>query len=167
MAGRRAPIDAPDTLYSSRNSRYRVVEGRVDEASDESVVGAELVGWLLEDRGATVVDTWAFRARGVFVVRAMKDVIVTSRILARAPGGEKRSDGDKPASIPPAPPVPLLKGGAAPGADGDDVVTNIATKAVMRPTKPMPPIPRPARTPRLSAPELVDDDSSDDTPPRR
>ena len=49
LAGKVKPDPLPETLYASKNSKYRVVAGRIHEASDASLTGAELVGFLVED----------------------------------------------------------------------------------------------------------------------
>jgi hypothetical protein len=120
LEGRLRPDPLPDTMYATKNSRYRVLAGLVHEASDTSLMGAELVGWLIEDGAAARIEPkWEFRARAIFVERKTRQVVVTSKVVARsavgpaplqratpAPGGMQ-----KPGSIPPAPQVPRLKNG--------------------------------------------------------
>jgi hypothetical protein len=112
LEGRLRPDPVPDTLYATKNSRYRILAGMVHEASDTSLMGAELVGWLVEEGTAPHIEPrWEFRARAIFVERKTKQVVVTSKVVARTLSSEARPPSPKPASIPPSPPVPSLKNG--------------------------------------------------------
>src|SRR4051812_42150168 len=86
LEGRLRPDPLPDTLYATKNSRYRVIAGMVHEASDTSLMGAELVGWLVEEGTSPRIEPkWEFRARAIFAERATKHVVVTSKVVARSP----------------------------------------------------------------------------------
>lgn len=107
LEGRLRPDPLPDTLYSTKNSRYRILAGLVHEASDTSLMGAELVGWLVEAAGSARIEPrWENDARAIFVERRSRHVVVTSRVVTRAIVSESRR---APAPIPPAPPIPQLK----------------------------------------------------------
>ncbi len=112
LGGRLRPDPLPDTVYATKNSRYRIIAGLVHEASDTSLMGAELVGWLLEEYGSARVEPrWRTSSRGVFVERKSGHVVVTSRVLTRSvvsESGRPRS-GMQLSAIPPAPPIPQLK----------------------------------------------------------
>ncbi len=104
------PDPLPDTLYATKNSRYRIIAGIVHEASDTSLMGAELVAWLAEEDGvARIEPRWEFRARAIFVERASKQVVVTSRVIAKSLVTERASAQAQKGTIPPAPPIPVLK----------------------------------------------------------
>jgi hypothetical protein len=108
------PDAGGDCVYATRNSQYRVIEGSVQEASDTGLIGAELVGWLLEELGQPEIEPrWRPYARAVFVERKSRQVVVTSRTLTRtAIGGDVpppgRSKRLTPSVIPPSPPIPVL-----------------------------------------------------------
>lgn len=110
LEGSLRPDPLPDTLYATKNSRYRIVAGLVHEASDTSLMGAELVGWLAEEDGISRIEPrWEFRARAIFVERASKEVVVTSRVIAKSLVTERAPAGAQKGTIPPAPPIPVLK----------------------------------------------------------
>lgn len=110
LEGDLRPDPLPDTLYATKNSRYRIIAGMVHEASDTSLMGAELVAWLAEEDGvARIEPRWEFRARAIFVERASKQVVVTSRVIAKSLVTERASSAAQKGTIPPAPPIPVLK----------------------------------------------------------
>ncbi len=122
LEGRLRPQSGGDCVYATRNNQYRVVEGVVQEASDTSLLEAELVGWLAEELGQPLVEPrWRPYARAVFVERKTRHVVVTSRTLTRSvvsgdvPPPPVRAR--KPSIIPPSPPIPVLKS-TPPPADG-------------------------------------------------
>ncbi len=103
-----------DCVYATRNSQYRVVEGVVQEASDTSLMGAELVGWLVEELGQPMIEPrWRPFGRAIFVERKSRHVVVTSRTLSRNAIGGNVSPVPvmrrKPSVIPPSPPIPVLR----------------------------------------------------------
>lgn len=113
-AARLADVAAPiDCVYASRNSQYRIQAGRVLEASDRSVVGAELVAWLVEESGRPTLESrWRPSARAVLVERSERQVVVTSRTLTRSvvAGEPPVAKPQRRASvIPKAPPIPTLR----------------------------------------------------------
>jgi len=115
LEDRLRPDSGGDCVYATRNSQYRVIEGSVQEASDTGLIGAELVGWLLEELGQPEIEPrWRPYARAVFVERRSRQVVVTSRTLTRtAIGGDVpppgRSKRKTPSVIPASPPIPVLK----------------------------------------------------------
>ncbi len=123
LEDRARPDAVGDCVYATRNSQYRVVEGVVHEASDTSLMGAELCGWLCEELGQPLMEPrWRPYGRAVFVERRSRHVVVTSRTLTRnvisgnvspVPKGKRR-----PSVIPAAPPIPVLRTSAPPPPDG-------------------------------------------------
>jgi hypothetical protein len=123
LEDRARPDAVGDCVYATRNSQYRVVEGVVHEASDTSLMGAELCGWLCEELGQPLMEPrWRPYGRAVFVERRSRHVVVTSRTLTRnvisgnvspVPKGKRR-----PSVIPAAPPIPVLRSSAPPPPDG-------------------------------------------------
>jgi hypothetical protein len=127
LEGRFRPEAMGDCIYATRNSQYRVVDGMVLEATDTSLMGADLVGWLIEEHGQSVVELeWRPYARAVFVDRRSRHVVVTSRTLTRqGVGGHqppKPKMQRKPSVIPNAPPIPVLKATVPPPAAAAAVI---------------------------------------------
>jgi hypothetical protein len=116
VAGKLKPDARPETVYASKNSTYRVVAGRIHQASDTSLTGAELVAFLVEDgKAVRVLPLWTRKARAIFFERTSREVVVTSRIMSRSEGPALAKHATPlPGSIPPAPRVPAFKPGAAP-----------------------------------------------------
>ncbi|MBK8939183.1 MAG: hypothetical protein IPM79_16540 [Polyangiaceae bacterium] len=112
-----------DCVFATRNSQYRVVDGTVLEASDTSLMGAELVGWLCEELGQPLIEPrWRPYGRAIFVERKSRHVVVTSRTLTRntisgnvSPVPPMRR---RPSVIPPSPPIPVLKSASSAPLDG-------------------------------------------------
>ena len=69
-----------ETVFETKNSRYRLMDGVLFSAPDASLVGAELVGWLIESaRRCTVESAWQSTSRAVLVDRKRgRHIIVTS-----------------------------------------------------------------------------------------
>ncbi len=69
-----------ETVFETKNSRYRLIDGVLFSAPDASLVGAELVGWLLETpKRCTVESAWQATSRAVLVDRQRaRHIIVTS-----------------------------------------------------------------------------------------
>lgn len=66
--GRLLPTFEGDATFETRNSRYRMVDGVLFSASDDSLLGAELVGWLVEYVSRSeVTAAWRSGARAVLV----------------------------------------------------------------------------------------------------
>lgn len=102
MDGRLVPDFSGETIFETKNSRYRLHGGVVFAAPDPSLVGAELVGWLCESpRRCLVESAWQHGARAVLVDRSRgRNIIVTSttRLLhVEEPG---------PTSFPSSPALP-------------------------------------------------------------
>lgn len=91
MDGRLVPDFAGETVFETKNSRYRLVDGVVYAAPDPSLVGAELVGWLCESQRRCLVESaWQPGSRAVLVDRKnARNIIVTSttRLLHQEAGG--------------------------------------------------------------------------------
>lgn len=120
LEGRLRPETGGDCVFTTRNNKYRVVEGVVTEASDTSLIEAELVGWLGEEMGQPQVEPrWRPYSRAIFVERRSRHVVVTSRTLTRTvvsgdvPPPPQRAR--KPSIIPPSPPIPVLRSTPQPG----------------------------------------------------
>ena len=71
---------AGETIFETKNSRYRLMDGVLFSAPDASLIGAELVGWLFEtERRTAVGSTWQATSRAVLVDRKRgRHIIVTS-----------------------------------------------------------------------------------------
>jgi hypothetical protein len=113
MEGRLNPEFAGETVFETKNSRYRLLDGVVFAAPAETLIGAELVGWLVETAYRSVVGpTWQPGARAVLVDRHRgRNIIVTSTTrLLHADGGraapKPQVAGWSPAHIVPATPLP-------------------------------------------------------------
>ena len=80
LEGRLAPEFAGETVFETKNSRYHLLDGVVFAAPDDSLVGSELVGWLMESRRRSVVESaWQPGSRAVLVDRHRgRNIIVTS-----------------------------------------------------------------------------------------
>lgn len=66
--GRSLPTFEGDARFETRNSAYRLLDGVLLSAPDASLVGAELVGWLVEfPSRSEVTSTWRNGARAVLV----------------------------------------------------------------------------------------------------
>ncbi len=102
MAGALRPSMLGETMFETKNSRYRLMDGVLFSSSDTSMIGAELVGWLLEGPSQSVVqDGWIAGARGVMVDRRKsRNIIVTS--TSRLFRVDATGSGLKPFPQPPA-----------------------------------------------------------------
>lgn len=80
IEGRLRPEYSGETVFETKNSRYRLMDGILFSAPDASLVGAELVGWLIESsRRSTVASAWEATSRAVLVDRKRgRHIIVTS-----------------------------------------------------------------------------------------
>lgn len=66
--GRLLPTFEGDASFETRNSVYRVLDGVLFSAPDSALLGAELVGWLIEyPSRSEVLPTWKHGARAVLV----------------------------------------------------------------------------------------------------
>lgn len=80
IEGRLKPEYSGETVFETKNSRYRLMDGVLFSAPDASLIGAELVGWLIESsRRSTVASAWEATSRAVLVDRKRgRHIIVTS-----------------------------------------------------------------------------------------
>ena len=80
IEGRLRPEYSGETVFETKNSRYRLMDGILFSAPDSSLIGAELVGWLIESsRRSTVESAWEATSRAVLVDRKRgRHIIVTS-----------------------------------------------------------------------------------------
>jgi hypothetical protein len=80
MEGRLTPELPGETVFETKNSRYRLLDGIVFAAPDDALIGSELVGWLMESRRHSVVESaWQPGSRAVLVDRHRgRNIIVTS-----------------------------------------------------------------------------------------
>jgi len=122
MDGRLRPEVDGEAVFETRNSRYRLMDGTLFSATDNTLVGAELVGWLTESLDQCLVSAWwQPGARAVLVDRrAGRHIVVTSatRLLkvdnAGGPGSARSRGGSQPvqpiqaqtAYLPATPPTP-------------------------------------------------------------
>ena len=66
--GRLLPTFEGEAFFETRNSRYRLLDGVLFSAPDSALVGAELVGWLVDYVSRSeVVTAWRAGARAVLV----------------------------------------------------------------------------------------------------
>ncbi len=107
LDGRLAPELSGDrtgeTAFETKNSRYRLVDGIVIAAPDDSLIGSELVGWLIESTRRSVVESaWQPGSRAVLVDRHRgRNIIVTS--TTRLLHVEERADSGRRTPAPEAP----------------------------------------------------------------
>lgn len=170
MEGRLVPEFLGETVFETKNSRYRLIDGVVVAGPDPSLNGAELVGWFCESgRRCLVESAWQPGSRAVLVDRQRgRDIIVTSttRLLhledtntsrparPQAAPAQFRSWHPPPAELPPEPPSPP----APPLEPQQPRVILAATPApppaaprkpaVHLPPRPIAPLPPPAPSPR-------------------
>ncbi len=167
LEGRLRPEYAGETVFETKNSRYRLFNGVLYSAPDASLVGAELVGWLMESaKRSTVGSAWQATSRAVLVDRKRgRHIIVTSstcmlHLEEESPfaGSSAAQDGSSvhpPRSAPPLPtprhlptptPSPLPRVHAPPRP---------MQPRIPQPTAPTPlarPLPYPAAPPRRVSP---------------
>jgi hypothetical protein len=81
--GRLRPAIAGDTVFETKNSRYRMLDGKIVAATDSRLMGSELVGWLSEvEEGTCVGPRWSAGARAVLLDRRFgRNIVVTSPTL--------------------------------------------------------------------------------------
>jgi hypothetical protein len=80
MDGSLRPDFTGETVFETKHSRYRLRNGVVYAAPSDGLIGAELVGWLMETSRRTIVESaWQPGSRAVLVDRARgRNIIVTS-----------------------------------------------------------------------------------------
>jgi hypothetical protein len=124
--GRLLPTFEGEAFFETRNSRYRLVDGVLFAAPESGLIGAELVGWLIDYVARSeVVTQWRAGARAVLVdtrndgVRGPQ-IVVTSATRAfqserdarqSSPRDSRQSSPRMPAPVVAAPP-PFVPGHA-------------------------------------------------------
>lgn len=95
LGGALKPHIEGELVLETANSRYRFLDGVCFGASDDEIVGAELVGWLLESERSSAVSAWWRRgARAVLVIRRPRgEIVVTSQATALFVEGRQARDG--------------------------------------------------------------------------
>ncbi|HEY4122362.1 MAG TPA: hypothetical protein VGM56_31055 [Byssovorax sp.] len=166
-----------ETIFETRNSRYRLLDGVLFAAGDTSMLGAEFVGWLLEGLDTCSVQAeWMSGARAILVdPRRGQNIIVTSTTRAcqthatrTQRWAEHESDPDlpqmdaKPRAMPtPAappqhprlprrgtiPPCPPAPIGRLPGTTEISVATTLVQRKAPPASNPARPLPPPAVPP--------------------
>jgi hypothetical protein len=157
----RPAVPRGETLFETKNSRYRLMEGVLFSASDASLVGAELVGWLIEAATTSVVTAWIPGARAIFVDRRREHcIIVTSTahlFRVDAPLPWDGSPGSHPGSamiqggrpLPPPNPPPLST--RAPAPLGGEPFP-LSERRPLRDASVSTPLPRASAAPRSAPP---------------
>jgi len=80
--GRLRPVVAGDTVFETKNSRYRMRDGVIIAATDGRLIGSELVGWLAEENPTDLDPRWFAGARAVLLDRRFgRHIVVTSATL--------------------------------------------------------------------------------------
>ncbi|HVY46236.1 MAG TPA: hypothetical protein VHB21_10175 [Minicystis sp.] len=151
LAGALRPSMLGETMFETRNGRYRLMDGVLFSAADTSMVGAELVGWLLEGPENSVVqDGWIAGARAVLVDRRRsRQIIVTS--TSRLFRVDATGSGAKPMPLPP-PSTPPPRAAHAqepstpsslppPSTPPASVPAPSSTHGPLTPRRPIPPCP--------------------------
>jgi hypothetical protein len=115
MEGRLNPEFAGETVFETKNSRYRLLDGVVYAAPVDTLIGSELVGWLMETTRRSVVGSaWQPGARAVLVDRHRgRNITVTSttRLLHLEPSVVEAAPAPAPQRarlFPSSPPPPIL-----------------------------------------------------------
>src|SRR5262245_2945862 len=68
-----------ELVFETKNSCYRLRDGTLFAAPDSSLIGAELVGWLVDGGEPVMASAWRPGARAVLVDRKRgRHIIVTS-----------------------------------------------------------------------------------------
>jgi hypothetical protein len=155
-----------ETVFETKNSRYRLMDGVLFSAPDASLVGAELVGWLIESaRRCTVESAWQSTSRAVLVDRKRgRHIIVTSstRMLhleEESPESGSNEDQAGSSAHPPiweenAAPAPTLPPPSTPPPSSHPRAAGYAPSSVMsalpasRSPLPIAPLPRVHAPPR-------------------
>ena len=95
LDGALTPEIEGELVIETQSSRYRFIDGICFSASSDDLVGAELVGWLLEnDRSSAVSAWWRRGARAVLLARrAHGEIVVTSPARSLLVDGKPARDG--------------------------------------------------------------------------
>ncbi|MFO0588664.1 MAG: hypothetical protein U0441_14035 [Polyangiaceae bacterium] len=106
--GRLLPNFEGEASFETRNSAYRLLDGVLLSAPDQALVGAELVGWLLEFvTRAEVSQTWKNGARAILVDTRNDGVKGPHIIVTSATRAFRRE------RVPSAPSLPAVGSSAA------------------------------------------------------
>ena len=152
LDGSLPPEYAGETVFETKNSRYRVIDGILFSAPDATLVGAELVGWLIESpKRCTVESAWQATSRAVLVDRKRgRHIIVTSSTrmlhLEVELEDESPSNGSREhqAGSSVHPPIWEVSAGAATPSRPPTSPTSLTSKAAR-------PVPTPSPVPRVHA----------------
>lgn len=168
LEDRLRPEYAGETVFETKNSRYRLIDGTLFSAPDASLVGAELVGWLMEGaKRSTVESAWQATSRAVLVDRKRgRHIIVTSstRMLHLEEGSPFAGSSEDQAGLSIDPPLwqegaaaarpPLPPPSRPPPSSGRSRIPaclpSPAKSASLSPTSR--PLPTPSPVPRVHAP---------------
>ncbi|HVK69520.1 MAG TPA: hypothetical protein VM694_33915 [Polyangium sp.] len=150
LEGRLRPDVTGDRVFETKNSRYRMVLGKLVAATSSQLVGSELVGWLVDEESdkARVLPRWSPGARAVLLVKRLgRHIVVTSATLMMEVDGVLVEGSDT---------RPLASG----------KVSTPAMLAVTPPSVQVPVIPKAALMPRGVGMEItIPDASATDAPP--
>jgi hypothetical protein len=170
LDGRLRPEVDGEAVFETRNSRYRLIDGTLFSASDATLVGSELVGWLTETADQSLVGAW-WRpgARAVLVDRKHgRHIVVTSatRLLKVDTAGSTRGS---PSPLGGSHPV---QGGFAPApyANPHEPMPQAPPAQAPSAIPPLPTIPSfgyPASPPQYSQPPIAVREASSDYPRTR
>ncbi|MDI1475554.1 hypothetical protein [Polyangium sp. y55x31] len=150
LEGRLRPDVAGDRVFETKNSRYRMLAGKLVAATSSQLVGSELVGWLVDEESdkARVLPRWSPGARAVLLVKRLgRHIVVTSATLMMEVDGVLVEGSDTR-------PMPSGK------------VSTPAMLAVTPPSAQVPVIPKAAAVPRGVGMEIpLPDIAAADAPP--
>ena len=155
VAGEFVPSYRGVTVFETKNSRYRLLDGVVIAAPDDSLVGAELVGWLIESQpGGVVYTAWQSGARAVLVDRRRaRNIVVTS--TTRPLSGTRTNEPPRPRmgdrATSPRPQRPRCPRASRPSRTPRPARCPSPTAPAARPGFPRLPS-RPSRAPRCGPP---------------
>lgn len=86
-----------EVIFDTKNNRYRLMNGVLSSAPDPKLVGAEMVGWLIEGGPSPVVDVaWQPNARAVLVDRRRGRHIVVTSVTRMCRYKEGAASGSRP-----------------------------------------------------------------------
>ncbi|MDC0743730.1 hypothetical protein [Polyangium mundeleinium] len=183
LEGRLRPDVAGDRVFETKNSRYRMVSGKLVAATSSQLVGSELVGWLVDEESdkARVLPRWSPGARAVLLVKRLgRHIVVTSATLMMEVDGVLVEGSDTrplasgkvstPAMLavtPPSVQVPVIpKAAPMPRGVGMEITIPDAVMADAPPSAPRAPI-NPSTPPPGPGPASGQVVPSTPTPPGR
>ncbi len=161
LEGRFAPQAAGETSFATKNSRYRLVDGQLVEAPHPNLVGAELVGWLVEARGErTVRRDWLPGARAVLVDRRQaQHIIVTSVTRLDTPDAGEGTPLPASSATATPPPAAARPAGAVPPPPRRVAPIHAPPRPMAARPVAMGPLPAPAPPPRRTPIAEVPDEA--------